>query len=67
MTSPRKILTLHPPLGDRATDALLTAVEAALLEVGATRIWVETDCYPDLTVMAMVPELHLARAEELVG
>jgi hypothetical protein len=63
--TPRKILTLHPPLGDETTDALLTAVEAALLRVGATRIWVETDSYPDITVMATVPEQELECLPEL--
>jgi len=63
VSTPRKILTLHPPLGDQATDALLTAVEGALLRLGATRIWVETDCYPDITVMATVPD----RDRETVG
>lgn len=65
MSTSRKILTLHPPLGDRTTDALLTAVESALLGAGATRIWVETDCYPDITVMATVPELGRETVGEL--
>ena len=64
MSSPRKILTLHPPLGDRTIDGILTSLEAALVDAGATRIWVESDSYPDLTVMATMPELQLEHAEQ---
>lgn len=59
MTTPRKILTLHPPLGDSTLDGVLTALEGTLLGLGASRIWVESECYPDLTVMAAMPELVL--------
>jgi hypothetical protein len=59
VTTPRKILTLHPPLGDSTLDRILTSLEGALLAQGASRIWVESECYPDLTVMATMPELML--------
>ena len=64
MPTPRKILTLHPPLGDSTIDSILTSLEAALVAQGASRIWVESDAYPDLTVMADMPELELEHAAE---
>lgn len=63
MPSPRKILTLHPPLGDETIDRILTSLETALVDAGATRIWVESENYPDLTVMATLPELLPEHAE----
>ena len=62
MSSTRKILTLHPPLGDQTLDGILTSLESALMAAGATRIWVESESYPDLTVMADMPELSLEQA-----
>ncbi len=65
VSSPRKILTLHPPLGDRTIDAILTSLETALLDAGASRIWVESESYPDLTVMANMPELQPEHVERI--
>jgi hypothetical protein len=63
VSSPRKILTLHPPLGDETIDRILTSLETALVDAGASRIWVESESYPDLTVMATLPELQPEHAE----
>ena len=65
VSSTRKILTLHPPLGDSTIDAILTSLEAALIEAGASRIWVESESYPDLTVMATMPELRPEHVERI--
>ena len=65
VTSTRKILTLHPPLGDSTIDSILTSLEAALVEAGASRIWVESESYPDLTVMATMPELVPERVDRI--
>ncbi|GAA2144441.1 hypothetical protein GCM10009844_18030 [Nocardioides koreensis] len=65
VSSTRKILTLHPPLGDSTIDAILTSLETALVESGASRIWVESESYPDLTVMAEMPELQPEHVERI--
>ena len=65
MSSTRKILTLHPPLGDATIDRILTSLETALVDAGASRIWVESESYPDLTVMATLPELQPEHADRV--
>lgn len=59
MSNPRKILTLHSPIGVDVVDELLTSIEGALRRVGAERVWIDPHSSHDLTVLAELPELTL--------
>lgn len=52
MAGSRKILTLHTPVVPSTLDALLTGVEEALTQGGASRVWIDATWSPDLVVMA---------------
>jgi hypothetical protein len=56
------ILTVEPTLPVAVLDDVLTAVDKALLEIGATRVWIDPD-RPALAIMAELPD---AVAEEVV-
>lgn len=56
MPQTRKILTLHSPIGADVVDQLLTSIEDALHQVGATRVWIDPRSTHDLTVMAELPD-----------
>lgn len=49
-----RVLTLDPALPMALLDAVLTATEHALVELGATRIWVDRTT-PGMEVMAELP------------
>jgi hypothetical protein len=48
------VLTVTPTLPHRVLDLVMTALEGALHEAGATRVWV-SDELPHLAVMADLP------------
>ena len=52
----RRILTLHSPVPTGLLDGLLTAIEAALLRSGASRVWLDYATSPELVVMAELPD-----------
>jgi hypothetical protein len=53
-TAALHVLTVPSTLPHRVLDQVLTAVESALLEAGATHVWVSAE-RPDLAVMADLP------------
>ena len=53
------MLTLPPGLQVRVLDGVLSAVEVALTDLGASKVWLAPD-RPELTVMADLPEDVLA-------
>ncbi len=61
----RRILTLHVPQRTQVVDEVLTAVEAALLSAGASRVWIDPSASDDMTVMATLPDN--TPADELVA
>ena len=65
MPGPRKILTVHSPIVPSTLDALLTGVEEALNQAGASRVWIDATWSPDLAVMAdfAVPQVQPAAAD----
>lgn len=62
MPGARKVLTVHSPLVPSTLDALLTGVEEALTDNGASRVWIDSTLSPDLVVMAdfAVPQVRPA-------
>lgn len=61
MNGSRRVLTVHSPVPPAALDELLTAVEAALLRAGATRVWIDSRFLPELVVMADFADDQLER------
>lgn len=51
-----RILTLHPDVGLPAQLALLDAIEYALLDQRASRVWLDPSARPDLVVLAEFDE-----------
>lgn len=49
------MLTVPPDLHLKVLDGVLSAVEVALLQLGASKIWIAPDL-PALTVMADLPD-----------
>jgi hypothetical protein len=59
------VLTVVPTLPVSVLDEMLTAVEKALLEMGATRIWIDPEL-PALAIIAELPDAAVAEeADEL--
>jgi hypothetical protein len=52
MTSVSRVLTVHGEVGIQVQVAVLDALEAALTDQGATRIWIDPATGPDLVVLA---------------
>jgi hypothetical protein len=48
----RRVLTVHPDTSVAVQLALLDAIEAVLLERGASRVWIDAGVRPDLAVLA---------------
>lgn len=55
-----RVLTLDSSLPMALMDRILTVTEEALVELGATRIWLERST-PGMSVMAEIPSEHLTR------
>ena len=51
----RRILTVHCPQRGQVVDEVLTAVETALLDAGASHVWIDPSSEQDMTVMAELP------------
>lgn len=58
------VLTVPSEVPGHLADALLTAVEQALLRAGATRIWIDPTVVPDAVVMAELPEPPVAAPDD---
>jgi hypothetical protein len=56
VSAPRKLLTVNGYIPQSVVSELLTAIEASLERVGATRVWIDPDSHPDLTVMVELPD-----------
>ncbi|GGO69396.1 hypothetical protein [Nocardioides deserti] len=50
------VLTMHRQIPHELVDTVLTGVEAALLDAGASRVWIDSSVSPDAVVMAELPE-----------
>jgi hypothetical protein len=57
MAASSHVVTLRADLPHAVIDALLTAIEAALMEAGAVRVWIDTSVRRDITVVAELPGL----------
>lgn len=63
MSSARRVITLHAPLGRKIAYELLGRVEKTLIDLGATRVWISTESLPDLAVMCEVPDEEMEAVE----
>jgi hypothetical protein len=54
--TPRKLLTVNGDIPQSVMSELLTAIEASLQRLGATRVWIDPDTHPDLVVMVELPD-----------
>lgn len=61
----RNVLTLHPVVDLHLQDELLSCVEQALTDAGATRIWIQASPEDDLRVYAELPGAEDAEVIEL--
>jgi hypothetical protein len=56
VSAPRQLLTLNGYIPQSVVSELLTAIEASLERLGATRVWIDPATHPDLTVMVELPD-----------
>ncbi|MBC9735533.1 hypothetical protein [Nocardioides marmotae] len=50
------IVTVHRSMPSQLLDPVLTGIETALLNAGATGVWIDGTVAPEFMVMARMPE-----------